>query len=57
MSDPNDILRGLPRFVELEVAKATTPLLKRIAALEEQVRDLQPAKKPSLIQRLLRQED
>lgn len=56
MSDPNDVLRGLPRFVEFEVAKATKPLLERIAALEEQVQDLQAAKKPGLFQRLLRQE-
>lgn len=57
MSDPTYILRGLPKFVELEIAKATKPLEERIAKLEQQVADLQPAKKPSLIQRLLRQED
>ena len=48
---------AIPKFVELEIAKAVKPLEERIEQLENQLRDLQLAKKPGLIKRLLGQED
>ena len=37
MTDPNSVLNGIPKFVELEIAKVLKPALDRIDALEQRL--------------------
>ena len=52
---PDDAMRGLPRFIELQIEKAVKPLQDQITALKQELADFQEqkeAKPATLVDRI-----
>ncbi|QIL81453.1 hypothetical protein G7047_17200 [Diaphorobacter sp. HDW4A] len=52
---PDDAMRGLPRFIELQIEKAVKPLQDQITTLQQELADVkarQDAKPATLVDRI-----